>query len=140
MSLSINNSIKAGVKIIGSHSFAGTLTINAASSVPLRNIPGIIQAQVKAAAVAVPQTCPPLGATTGMSLLGSAGGLVITHDVAGLSGGFPINHLAAAGGADGIPLDIVFGSAEDYSATSQLVVSNPTAGNLDLHVLVYSDT
>ena len=138
MGISTNRQIAATAKIIGAGSFAGSLTLAAGTITPIQDLPYLLYAKVKAAAVAVPQAVNEIQNVTGMDILGSATGFLITHDVTGLTGGYPVPHVVV--GSHPEPMTFSFGKFESQVDASKMVIVNNTAGDLDIYIIVYSDT
>lgn len=140
MPLGISSNIKYNSPLYSAQTFVGTVTVNAGATVEVQNLPALIQGAVKAAAAAVPQAAPTIPAPYNcMQILGAATGLVLSHNIAGYTGGYPIPHVPAAGGAHPQGLFIPLGDFGNQSVASKLCIVNPTAGNIDLHVIVWGE-
>jgi hypothetical protein len=140
MGISINRQIAGASKIIGGNSFVGSLTLAGGSITPVQKLAYLLFDKVKAAAVAVPQACPNIQNVTGIDLLGDNSGLLITHDVTGLAGGYPVPHIQGGARAHPAPMTFTWGKFAEQVDASQLVIVNNTAGNIDVYVVVYSDS
>lgn len=144
MSYGITTNLKNNIPVAGTGTIAGTITVNAASSVDLYEIHKFLKADLDTAyAALVPAEAPTPNRSypTTIWLLAAAAGLQLGQRTLALSGavpGFPVTHIQG-GQAHPEPLKIAFGDLQGQPANSNLVVANPTAGDIDLHVICWGD-
>lgn len=143
MASGIQTNIMNNLPTVGTGTLIGSITINAGTSVNLLSIPTILRSTLNSAYAALVPAEPSIPAIGGrcISLMGAVTGLTVGHKTVGAStvAGFPLPHVPTGGGAHPQPLSFPLGDFSNSIETADLMVFNPTAGNIVLHIIYWAE-